>query len=49
MIGRVGREEAPAIVASDIKRIEEIYKAIKAINPNVSTIDQRTYLAARKT
>ncbi len=49
VIGRVGfREESPNIVASDIKRIEEIYKAIKAINLNVSTVTQPVLMSLRE-
>lgn len=49
VIGRVGfREETPNIIAGDIKRIEEIYKVIKAINLNVSTITQPVLLSLRE-
>lgn len=49
VIGRVGfREETPNIVAGDIKRIEEIYKAIKAINLNVSTVNQPSLTSLRE-
>ncbi len=49
LIGRVGfREDSPNIVASDIKKIEEIYKAIKAINLNVSTINQPSLATLRE-
>ncbi|MCC6758849.1 MAG: DNA polymerase III subunit alpha, partial [Candidatus Omnitrophica bacterium] len=48
-IGRVGfREDSPNIVATDIKRIEEIYKAIKAINLNVSTVNQPALSSLRE-
>ena len=40
-IGRVGfREDSANIVATDIKKIEEIYKTIKSINLDVSTVNQ---------
>jgi DNA polymerase-3 subunit alpha len=49
VIGRVGfREETPNIIAGEIKRIEEIYKVIKAINLNVSTITQPVLLSLRE-
>lgn len=49
VIGRVGfREDAPNIVAGDIKKIEEIYKTIKAINLNVSAVNQPTLVSLRE-
>jgi DNA polymerase-3 subunit alpha len=48
-IGRVGfREDSPNIVASDIKKIEEIYKAIKTINLNVSAVNQPALTSLRE-
>jgi len=49
VIGRVGfREDSPNIVASDIKKIEEIYKAIKTINLNVSKISESLFACLRE-
>lgn len=49
LIGKVGfREDSPNIIASDIKKIDEIYKAIKAINLNVSTINQNHMASLRE-
>jgi len=39
--GRVSfREDSPKIVASDMKPIEEVYKAVKSINVDLSSLDQ---------
>jgi DNA polymerase-3 subunit alpha len=42
IMGKVGfRDDLPNIVAGDIKRIDEVYKTIKAINVNLSGVDEK--------
>ncbi len=42
VIGRISfREELPNIVANDIKKIEEVYKAIKAINVDLRGVNEK--------
>jgi DNA polymerase-3 subunit alpha len=49
VVGRVGfREDVPNIVAGDIKKIEEIYKAITSINLNVSDVTQNDLTRLRE-
>jgi len=44
VVGRVNfRDDAPGIVAGDIKKIDEIYRAIKAINVNLTGITKNGF------
>ncbi len=47
--GRVGfRDQVPNLVASDVKRIAEVYKSIKAINVNLSGVGERELTQLRE-
>jgi DNA polymerase-3 subunit alpha len=41
LVGRVSlREESPKMIASDMKPIDDVYKAIKSINVDLSTVNE---------